>query len=119
MGSELNNICMYVCNAESSFSKSKLIKEQQNDPEISVIYQKASDESDAAGDSVCYFIKSGMLMRKWRPSDVSADDEWAFRYQIIVPKSYRSEILSLAHDTPLSGHLGINKTFQKIITHFY
>ena len=106
-------------NAESSFSKSKLIKEQQNDPEISVIYQKASDESDAASDPVCYFIKNGVLMRKWRPSDVSTDDEWAFRYKIVVPKSYRFEILSLAHDTPLSGHLGINKTFQKIITHFY
>ena len=58
-------------------------------------------------------------MRKWRSPDVSADDEEAFRYQITIPKSYQSEILSLAHDTPLSGHLGINKTLQKVTTHFY
>ena len=58
-------------------------------------------------------------MRKWRPPDVSGDDEWAFRYQIIVLKSYQPEILSLAHDTPHSGHLGINKTLQKVTTHFY
>ena len=83
------------------------------------MYQKAPDELDTAEDPVCYFIKDGVLMRKWRPSDVSADEEWSSRYQIIVPKPYRSEILSLAHDTPLSGHLGINKTFQKILTHFY
>ena len=102
-----------------SFSKSSLIREQQNDPEISALYQKSSDEMDAAGGPVCYFIKNGVLMKKWRPPDVSADDEWAFRYQIIIPKSYQSEILSLADDTPLSGHLGINKTLQKVTTHFY
>ena len=102
-----------------SFPKSSLIREQQNDPEIFALYQKSSDEMDAAGGPVCYFIKNGVLMRKWRPPDVSADDEWAFRYQIIMPKSYQSEILSLAHDTPLSGHLGINKTLQKVTTHFY
>ena len=77
--------------------------------ERSVLYQKAPDELDTAEDPVCYFIKDGVLMRKWQPSDVSADEEWSFRYQIIVPKPYRSEILSLAHDTPLSGHLGSNK----------
>jgi hypothetical protein len=104
---------------QSSFSKSSLIREQQNDPEISALYQKASDKMDAAGSPVCYFIKNGMLMRKWRPLDVSADDEWAFRYQIIILKSYQCEILSLVHDTPLSGHLGINKTLQKVTTHFY
>ena len=106
-------------NEKNNFSKPDLIKEQQNDPEISALYEKAVEEKDAAGDPVCYFIKNGVLMRKWRPPDVSADDEWAFRFQIIVPKSYRHEILSLAHDTPLSGHLGINKTLQKVTTHFY
>ena len=34
-------------------------------------------------------------------------------------KTYRSELLSLTHETPLSGHLGINKAYQKIITQFY
>ena len=51
-------------NSESNFSKSNLIKEQQNDPEISVLYQKAPDELDTAEDPVCYFIKDGVLMRK-------------------------------------------------------
>ena len=58
-------------------------------------------------------------MRKWRPFDVSADDEWAVYHQIVVPKSYRHEILSIAHESPMSGHLGINKTYHKIINHFY
>ena len=58
-------------------------------------------------------------MRKWRPFDVPADDEWAVYHQIVVPKSYRHEILSIAHESPMSGHLGINKTYHKIIYHFY
>ena len=55
----------------------------------------------------------------WRPSDVPVDDEWAVKHQIVVPSSYRPHILSLAHDTPMSGHLGINITYQRILEHFY
>ena len=70
-------------------------------------------------DPVCFYTKNDVLMRKWRPSDVPADDEWAVKYQIVVPSSYRPHILSLAHDTPMSGHLGIDKTYQRILEHFY
>ena len=58
-------------------------------------------------------------MRKWRPFDVPADDEWAVYHQIVVPKSYRHEILSIDHESRMSGHLDINKTYHKIINHFY
>ena len=58
---------------------------------------------------VCYYVKNDILMRKWRPPDVSANDEW-----IVVPKAYRPEILNLAHETPMSGHLGVNKTYHKL-----
>ena len=58
-------------------------------------------------------------MRKWRPPDISAEDELAIKYQVVIPKAYRLEILSMAHETPLDGHLGVNKTYQKILNHFY
>ena len=58
-------------------------------------------------------------MRKWRSPGVPADEEWAVNYQIVLPKIYRSEILSFAHETPMSGHLGVNKTYHKILNHFY
>ena len=32
---------------------------------------------------------------------------------------YRPEILNLAYETPMSGHLGVNKTYHKILNHFY
>ena len=100
-------------------SKSQLIQEQQTDPEISKLIFRALPEDEISQVPMCYYIKNGILMRKWRPYDVPADDEWAVYHQIVVPKSYHHEILSIAHESPMSGHLGINKTYHKIINHFY
>ncbi|CAB3998780.1 Transposon Ty3-I Gag-Pol poly [Paramuricea clavata] len=102
-----------------SLSTSNLIHEQNNDPEIAILIQQAFDEKEISDQAMGYFIKNDILMRKWRPPDVSVDDEWSVRYQIVIPKPYREEVLRLAHETPLSGHLGINKTYEKIIRHFY
>ena len=51
-------------------------------------------------------------MRKWQPRDAPADEEWQVVHQIVVPKKYRGEILSLAHESPMAGYLGINKTYR-------
>ena len=100
-------------------SKSQLIQEHQTDPEISKLIFRALPEDEISQVPMCYYIKNGIVMTKWRPFDVPADDEWAVHRQIVVPKSYRHEILSIAHESPMSGHLGINKTYHKIINHFY
>ncbi len=58
-------------------------------------------------------------MRKWRPSNAAAADEWQIVKQVVVPPSYRSEILRLAHDGLFAGHLGVNKTYDRVIRHFF
>ena len=108
-----------IDHGHDTLSKSQLIQEQQTDPEISKLIFRALSENEISQVPMCYYIKNGILMRKWRPSDVPADDEWAVYHQIVVPKSYHHEILSIAHESPMSGHLGINKTYHKIINHFY
>ena len=100
-------------------SKSQLIVEQHKDPELSSLFARVVDENEVSQNAVCLFTKNGVLMRKWRPPDVPVEDDWAVKYQIVVPKSYRQEILSMAHETPLAGHMGVNKTCQKILNHFY
>ena len=57
-------------------------------------------------------------MRQWRSPEIPADAEWAVNHHIVVPKIYRAEILSLAYETSLSGHLSVNKTYHKILNHF-
>ena len=100
-------------------SGSQLCKEQHNDPEILPLLERAFDEKEIDQVPVCFYVKNGILMRKWCPPDISAEDEWTVNHQIVVPRVYRPEILNLAQDTPMSGHLGINKTYHKILNQFY
>ena len=74
--------------SEGSLSKESLIKEQHKDPEISCLFQKAVDESEISKNPVCYFVENDVLMRKWRPPDVPAEDEWTVKYQVVIPKAY-------------------------------
>lgn len=81
-------------------------------------------EAVVAGDGVDsvssgYFIRNGLLMRKWSPLTSSAADDWSVVTQIVVPVPYRMTILNLAHDNPLAGHLGVTKTFDRILRHFF
>ena len=57
-------------------------------------------------------------MGKGRPFDVSAEDEWTVNCQIVIPRVYRPESSNLAHKTPMSDLLGVNKTYHNILNHF-
>ena len=81
-------------------SRSQLSEEQHKDKEISSLLEKSVIETDLAQDHICFYIKNGILMRNLRSPEVPAD----LNYQIVAPKIYRSEILSLALETPMSGH---------------
>jgi len=88
-------------------SPHKLVIEQERDPEIMSLKRGALSEREAENVPVCYFVdNNNVLMRKWRPSNIPASHKWGVVYQIVVPPPYRKDILVLAHDTPLAGHLG-------------
>ena len=67
-------------------SRSQLSKETQKELEILSLFQKAVSEVDLAQDPICFYIKNGILMRKWRSPEVPADDELAVNHQIVMPK---------------------------------
>ena len=58
-------------------------------------------------------------MRKWRPLDASPCEGWRMVHQIVIPEQYHSEALHLAHEALMAGHLGIDKTYHKILQNFY
>lgn len=37
----------------------------------------------------------------------------------MATKTYRFEVLKLAYEIPMAGHLGVNKTYDDIMKHFY
>lgn len=67
---------------------------------------------------MAYFLDDGLLMRRWT-SGVSEEMDWSETYQVVVPTSYRSQVLALAHDHPWSGHMGITKTYERVLRHFF
>ena len=46
-------------------------------------------------------------MRKWRPPDAPPTEEWEIVCQIVLPKCCKKEVVSLAHESPMAGHLGL------------
>jgi transposase InsO family protein len=117
-GVDSHSIDVTSCN-EFMLKQPGLAAEQRADSEFTSLFESAISEQEARDQACCYFLKGEILMRKWRPPDVSADQEWSVSYQIVVPQKYRQEILRLAHDVPSAGHLGVNKTFAKVARHFY
>ena len=69
-----------------STSKSNLIDAQKSDPEIASLIAQACDEKEIAEHAIGYYVKNGILMRKWRPTDVCVGDKLAH-----LPPSQRKD----------------------------
>ncbi|XP_028835757.1 uncharacterized protein LOC114790140 isoform X1 [Denticeps clupeoides] len=68
--------------------------------------------------SVAYFWEDGVLMRKWTPP-VADDLIWNSVFQVVVPLKFRSQVLTLGHDNVFAGHLGVTKTYNRILRYFF
>ena len=100
-------------------TREQLIKEQQADVELRRLMEEAVDEEEVTRYANCFYVKSGVLMRKWKSPDAPASDEWRVVHQIVLPHCCRRGVISVAHDPPLGGHIGVNKTYHKVLAHFY
>ena len=89
-------------------SKEEFIKAQTDDEELVMLRSLAlQNPIDIVKEKTCYFVKDNMLLRKFGKDK---------RYeQIVVPNVYRNMLLELAHANEMSGHLGINKTYENCL----
>ena len=39
--------------------------------------------------------------------------------QLVIPEGYREKVMGLAHETLMSGHLGIKKTLDRVVSEFF
>uniref|UniRef100_A0A3B1J3T9 Gypsy retrotransposon integrase-like protein 1 n=1 Tax=Astyanax mexicanus TaxID=7994 RepID=A0A3B1J3T9_ASTMX len=101
---------------DCGLSRESLIKAQKDDPSLCKYFDMVVDvDSDTDRCAMCY-LDNGLLMRKW---SAPQNPELHTYRQIIVPVAYRTHILSLAHDAPWSGHLGITKTYNRVLKYFF
>jgi hypothetical protein len=59
-------------------------------------------------------ISDGLLVKRFHKRDNSG-----FHLQLVTPKKFRKEAMTLAHDNLLSGHLGRKKTQEKVSRNFF
>lgn len=101
-----------------SVTRERVIAAQHEDRSLQKCIAAAVSAEKARERKTAYFMENGLLMRKWC-SDVADGAEWTSVYQIVIPSCYRQQVLSLAHDHDLSGHLGIKKTYYRVLRHFF
>ena len=63
-----------------------------------------------------YFKRDGLLYRRWTPP--GRGEEYEIE-KLVLPKACRRKVLELGHEIPLAGHLGMEKTRQRILRRFY
>ena len=105
--------------SNSVISRQNLIVEQSKDKELLDLFKIALTSVEAEKVSVGYLIKDDILMRKWSPTAYDNNEKGETVYQIVVPTVHRREVLELAHDLPVSGHLGVCKTYNRVLQHFF
>lgn len=91
-----------------------LIDAQKSDPSLTLCLSSvvAAEEDSKPG---VYFLDNWVLMRRCSPDS----SQIRVVNQVVVPTDYRAQILSLAHDSTLAGHLGIKKTCHCVLRNFF
>lgn len=90
-----------ICDTET------LIELQETDPSLTRVREMGSEEPDYG---TSYYTLKGRILYRVYPCEVGNDI-----FQTVLPQKYRS----LAHDIPLSGHIGVKKTRNRILQHFF
>ncbi len=91
--------------------------QHKSDKTLSECLSSVISLDEAKKKKVAYVLNDSLLMRRWA-GEVFEDVDCAI-YQVVVPTTYRSKVLSLAHDHPWSGHMGITKTYDRVLKHFF
>nr|XP_043872779.1 uncharacterized protein LOC122761638 isoform X1 [Solea senegalensis] len=101
-------------------TREALISSQSGDPSMRKCFA-AVEDVDKCSEGQSFFLDNGVLMRRWISplGKTNAVSDCGTVCQIVIPAEYRQHILELAHDHPWSGHLGITKTHDRILKHFF
>lgn len=96
------------------FDPVRFSTEQRTDPKLQHCFRYATDGNvfNFPKGSVKYSVENGLLYRNYTRGT-------KFTKQLLVPLARRQDLLKLAHDTSLSGHMGITRTKSRLLTHFY
>ena len=98
-----------------SVSHGDLVREQQVDPSLKPLFEGALPAAGVRDSVHAYFIHDEVLVRKWVPHGPDFVGDSIF--QIVVPSKFHSLVLQVSQDK--CGHMGVLKTYDRILCHFF
>uniref|UniRef100_A0AAQ4NYV1 Gypsy retrotransposon integrase-like protein 1 n=1 Tax=Gasterosteus aculeatus aculeatus TaxID=481459 RepID=A0AAQ4NYV1_GASAC len=101
----------------SSITPERLIEWQKEDVSLNKCFDSVVSFEKAKVQETAYLVDAGVLMRKWTAHKTGKD--WDTVWQVVVPSPMRQQVLSLAHNPAWSGHLGVTKTYNRVLRHFF
>ena len=96
----------------------ELEKWQLEESSLQKIREVANQSGDPGEQRVYFYERDGLVYRSWRPAGTEAGDVHQCK-QLVLPEQCRALVLRLAHDVPMAGHLGITKTKDRVLQHYY
>ena len=88
---------------------------QEEDPTLAKVREAADGYPCSAG--VGFFRREGLIYRRWIPP--GRDQEEMAVEHLVLPQVCRKSVLELAHQIPLAGHMGKEKTRRRILRRFF
>lgn len=93
-------------------SRVDIAEAQKSDLSLQKYFEWARDDCLDRG----YFVKDGMLLRRWSPS--VGNDVRDQILQVVMPEKFRDVALKTAHGET-AGHFGVKKTYNQLLQHCY
>lgn len=97
-------------------SREEFVREQASDQTLAGCKNRVGQDwcKTRGGNGKVRFEKRGNLFYRVY---VSARGQ-EFK-QVLVPEKFREKVIQVAHDSIMGGHLGMNKTVDRVLTEFY
>ncbi|KAI7799880.1 hypothetical protein IRJ41_013806 [Triplophysa rosa] len=100
----------------SEISREELVSAQKDDPGLKGLFADVLLPEDVESAASGYFIYDGVLLRKWLARREDCGGE--LLVQVVVPEKFRDVVFRLSHSA-IVGHLGVKKTYDRVLQHFY
>ena len=89
------------------------LRELQEKDDTLVVLRKVADGQSSTMAGPRFFRRDRLLYRRWTPP--GCNEEGMVVEQQVLPVRCREVVVKLAHEIPLAGHVGKDKTAKRIL----
>jgi len=99
-----------------SVTHEEMVKLQRADSTLSSYFKRLPEPKEKGESKVSFHFKNKLLYRQFQNPHVNFNTTIE---QLIVPQKLRKEVMKVAHESILGGHMSVGKTCDKIMSCFF